>query len=136
YGRSHVPETLHNNLRGFWGARPVRTGNALEDQRQLDVYGEVTNAIYHLVQHHDYQLNPAEKRLLEGFGKVIYRYWNEPDHGIWEIRGKRYHYTFSKVQAWAVMDRLIKMTENGRLSVPLAHYKKIRHALWETIEHE
>ncbi|MEO6239185.1 MAG: glycoside hydrolase family 15 protein, partial [Vicinamibacterales bacterium] len=97
-------------LPGYEGSRPVRIGNAAAQQLQLDVYGEVMDAMY-LALRSGVEPDPAAwalQRTLIGFLEQL---WQQPDEGIWEVRGPRRHFTHSKVMAWVAFDRAIKIAE-------------------------
>jgi GH15 family glucan-1,4-alpha-glucosidase len=97
-------------LPGYEGSRPVRVGNAASEQLQLDVYGETLNCIYA-----SRKLGLAEHPLGFGIGlamvQSLERLWQQPDEGIWEVRGGRRHFTFSKVMAWVAFDRAVRLIE-------------------------
>ena len=101
-------------LAGHEGSAPVRVGNAAADQLQIDVFGEVADALFEgtargLPPHpRTDALRPAILRHLE-------RCWREPDEGIWEVRGGRRHYTHSKVMAWVAFDRAARRAEAGEM---------------------
>ena len=133
YGRTHLSEQELDHLSGYRASRPVRIGNGAHMQTQLDVYGEVVTAAYHFVQSGG-TLQADERRLLQGFGATACRYWREPDHGIWEIRGARRHYTFSKVMCWAALDSLIKLQECGTLRIDTDPFRRERDAIRDAIE--
>jgi GH15 family glucan-1,4-alpha-glucosidase len=91
-------------LPGYLGSKPVRIGNAASDQRQLDVYGEVMDALYHAEElglEAESRAWAIQKKLLDHLESG----WREPDNGIWEVRGPRRHFTHSKVMAWLAADR-------------------------------
>jgi GH15 family glucan-1,4-alpha-glucosidase len=98
-------------LPGYEGSRPVRIGNAAHGQFQLDVYGEVIDALY---QAHRYGLAYLDDAWR--FGQKVIEHlesaWTEPDEGIWEVRGPRRHFTHSKVMAWVAFDRAVKAVES------------------------
>jgi GH15 family glucan-1,4-alpha-glucosidase len=112
-------------LPGYEGSHPIRIGNAAYSQLQLDVYGEVMDALH---QARRGGLPPSEfgwslqRALLEHLEKI----WREPDEGIWEVRGKRRHFTYSKVMCWVAFDRMIKSAESFGLHGPVDRWKKIR----------
>jgi GH15 family glucan-1,4-alpha-glucosidase len=112
-------------LAGFENSRPVRIGNAAHEQLQLDVFGEVIDALF---QARRLGVSPdpwswsLEKMLLE----FLEQRWKEPDHGIWEIRGPKRHFTHSKVMAWVAFDRAIKSVESFGLDGPLEHWQAVR----------
>ncbi|MGV7033453.1 glycoside hydrolase family 15 protein [Methylobacterium symbioticum] len=109
-GERLLPEIELDWLPGYEGARPVRVGNAAVSQFQLDVYGEVFDALYQARQR-----GMPEDR--EGFrvGRALMnhldRAWREPDEGIWEVRGGRKHFVHSKIMAWVAYDRAIRSWE-------------------------
>jgi GH15 family glucan-1,4-alpha-glucosidase len=115
-------------LPGYAESAPVRIGNAAHQQLQLDVYGELMDALY---AGHRYGLENSpfawelQKKLLEYLETI----WEQPDHGIWEVRGPPRHFTFSKVMAWAAFDRGIKTVEQFGLDGPAAHWEKLRQAI-------
>ena len=112
YGRTRLRERELHHLSGYRRSTPVRVGNGAHDQRQLDVYGEVVLAADAFVAGGGV-LEPAEARMLKGFGEVVCKQWRDPDHGIWEVRGQPRQYTFSKVMCWLALDRLIGLHERA-----------------------
>jgi GH15 family glucan-1,4-alpha-glucosidase len=133
YGRTNLRERELAHLSGFRGSRPVRVGNGAYAQTQLDVYGGIVSAAL------DYAasggtLQADEGRLLSGFGKTACRRWREPDSGIWEVRGEKRHYTFSKVMCWTALDCLIKLSERGCVRIDAARFREEREAVRECIE--
>jgi GH15 family glucan-1,4-alpha-glucosidase len=108
YGDSRLKEKTIDWLCGYKNSQPVRIGNKAGGQFQLDIYGEVLDAIYSyapLVKEFDRN----SKKFITGLGEVICNLWNKPDNGIWETRSSPVHHTHSKVMAWAGLDRLIKL---------------------------
>jgi GH15 family glucan-1,4-alpha-glucosidase len=109
-GERHLLEWEVDWLDGYEKSRPVRVGNAASEQLQLDVYGEVADALLHAdlggmkPQKPDLELLSALTHHLSGI-------WNKPDSGIWEVRGDVRHFTYSKVMAWVAFDRSVKMAE-------------------------
>jgi GH15 family glucan-1,4-alpha-glucosidase len=112
-------------LPGYEGSQPVRVGNAASDQFQLDVYGEVM-AIGFLGTT---KMGTIEERYWPRWRTVVEHVetiWREPDDGIWESRGPRRHYTYSKVMAWVVFDRAVRLAERFELDGPVERWKQIR----------
>ena len=99
YGRTNLVERELEHLSGFRGSRPVRIGNGAHAQVQLDVYGGVLFAAFDYIEKGG-RLELDEAKLLIGFGHTVCKQWRDPDSGIWEIRGPKRHYTFSKVMCW------------------------------------
>jgi GH15 family glucan-1,4-alpha-glucosidase len=122
-------------LPGYEGSHPVRVGNAAYGQLQIDVYGEVLDVLHQARRggiSRDASEWPFEKALLSHLAGI----WNTPDEGMWEVRGPRQHFTFSKVMAWVAFDRAIKTAETFGLDGPVARWRAIRgqiHA--EVCEH-
>ncbi len=115
-------------LPGYEGSQPVRIGNAAHGQLQLDVYGEVMDALH---QGRRGGLTPSEadwpfqRALIEHVESI----WNEPDAGMWEVRGALKHFTYSKVMAWVALDRGIRATEGCGLKGPTARWRQVRDAI-------
>ncbi|MEO6420766.1 MAG: glycoside hydrolase family 15 protein, partial [Polyangiaceae bacterium] len=124
-GERRLTEQELPNLPGYEGSRPVRIGNAAHRQFQLDVYGEVLHALH---QSYCAGLSPEpaawdlQRTMLEHLEGV----WQEPDEGIWEVRGGRKQFTHSKVMAWVALDRGIKSVERMGFDAPLERWKKVR----------
>ena len=97
-------------LPGYEGSRPVRIGNAAVKQTQLDVYGEILDALYHA---HCHGLPTLDRAVAIGRTVLFHlaRIWPLPDEGIWEVRGPPQHFTHSKVMAWVAFDRAVKIME-------------------------
>jgi GH15 family glucan-1,4-alpha-glucosidase len=119
-------------LRGYESSRPVRIGNAAADQFQLDVYGEVADALHHArlggIQHlvAAWDFGRASLAHLETV-------WRNPDEGIWEVRGGRRHFTYSKVMAWVAFDRGIKGIEMFGLPGPVDKWRRVRAEIHEEV---
>jgi GH15 family glucan-1,4-alpha-glucosidase len=115
-------------LSGYEGASPVRIGNAAHGQLQLDVYGEIMDALH---QAREGGLVPSdsgwqvEKQFLEHLDKI----WTQPDEGIWEVRGPPRHFTYSKVMAWVAFDRGIRSAEKFGLKGPVAQWRATRKTI-------
>jgi GH15 family glucan-1,4-alpha-glucosidase len=113
-------------LPGYESSQPVRVGNAAHHQLQIDVFGEVLDALHHAARggirgsEEGWQLQVA---LIEHLENV----WQEPDQGIWEVRGPPQHFTHSKVMAWVAVDRAIKTAERLSLTGPLDRWRRLRN---------
>ncbi|HSR99171.1 MAG TPA: glycoside hydrolase family 15 protein [Kofleriaceae bacterium] len=123
-GEHRLPELELEWLPGYEGARPVRIGNAAHGQLQLDVYGEVMDALYQA--HRGGVAGSAEAWSLQKVWlQHLEKIWRQPDRSIWESRGEPRHYTLSKVMAWVAFDRGIKLAEEARLEGPVGHWRAI-----------
>ena len=112
-------------LPGYENSKPVRVGNAAHGQMQIDVYGEVMDALHqarlgHLPESAD--VWELQKALAEHLEKV----WRTPDQGIWEVRGKPQHFTHSKIMAWVAVDRAVKSAEQCKLDGPVDRWRALR----------
>ncbi|MBC8748004.1 GH15 family glucan-1,4-alpha-glucosidase [Paraburkholderia sp. WC7.3g] len=127
-GERRLPESEIDWLPGYEGAKPVRIGNNAVGQRQLDVYGEVMNAL-HLARVGGLQADvtawSVQRAMLEHLSTI----WREPDEGIWETRGGPEHFTFSKVMAWVAFDRAIRSAEMFKLDGPLDEWRATRDTI-------
>jgi GH15 family glucan-1,4-alpha-glucosidase len=119
-------------LGGYENSKPVRIGNAAADQLQLDVFGEVMDALHHARLGGLQDLTAAwefQRALLAHLETE----WRAPDEGIWEVRGGRRHFTYSKVMAWVAFDRGIKTAEAFRLEGPVDRWRRIRAEIHEEV---
>jgi len=124
-GERRLTEFELDELPGYEGSKPVRVGNAASEQFQLDVYGEVMGVAFIGVE----ALGRIEPRLWPRWRTVVEHVetiWREPDDGIWETRGQRQHFTYSKVMAWVVFDRAVRIAERFELDAPLERWKQTR----------
>jgi len=133
-GERRLTELELDWLGGYEGSRPVRIGNAASNQRQLDVYGEVLDALYHARLA---GIEPSAeawaltRKLLEWLEEA----WREPDEGIWEVRGPRRHFTHSKVMAWVAFDRAVRSAEEDRLDGPVERWRAVRDEIHDDVCH-
>jgi GH15 family glucan-1,4-alpha-glucosidase len=112
-------------LAGYQKSAPVRIGNAAAGQVQLDVYGEVLDALY-VARRAGLAANDASWGLECALIEHLETIWDQPDDGIWEVRGGRKHFTHSKVMAWVAFDRAVRSSEEFGLEAPLEHWRAIR----------
>ena len=121
-------------LPGYEGSKPVRVGNAASNQLQLDVYGEVMDALL-LAPRCGAEPDRASWALQLELMKGLERLWEEPDEGIWEVRGPRRHFTHSKVMAWVAFDRAIAMAErhHGPKDAPIDRWRALRARIHEQV---
>jgi GH15 family glucan-1,4-alpha-glucosidase len=124
-GERRLTELTLDWLPGYEASKPVRAGNAASDQFQLDVFGEVLDAMHHGRAHELERLPEAwalQRRLLHFLEEA----WKEPDDGIWEVRGGRRHFTHSKVMAWVAFDRGITAVEEYGRAGPADRWREAR----------
>jgi GH15 family glucan-1,4-alpha-glucosidase len=124
-GERRLPELELPWLPGYEGSAPVRTGNAAYTHYQFDVYGEVLDAMYQSVKSGLDVTEPGwnlQRALLE----FLESSWDEPDNGIWEVRGPRRHFTHSKMMAWVAVDRAVKAVESFGVRGPVDQWRTLR----------
>jgi GH15 family glucan-1,4-alpha-glucosidase len=124
-GERRLTEFELDAFPGYEGSRPVRIGNAASEQFQLDVYGEVIGVGFlgaTAVGRIEDRMWPRWRKIVEHVESI----WRQPDDGIWETRGPRRHFTHSKVMAWVVFDRAIRLVEQFGLEAPLERWRAAR----------
>ncbi|HET7568361.1 MAG TPA: glycoside hydrolase family 15 protein [Gaiellaceae bacterium] len=112
-------------LAGYEGSAPVRVGNQASEQLQLDVYGEVMDALYQ-ARTHGLALDEDAWRIQTALLSHLEDAWREPDEGIWEIRGERRHFVHSKAMAWVAFDRAVRTVETQGLDGPAERWRALR----------
>ncbi|MCX4574050.1 MULTISPECIES: glycoside hydrolase family 15 protein [Streptomyces] len=124
-GERELGEAELDWLPGYENSGPVRVGNGAAHQLQLDVYGEVTEAL-HLAHMTGLSRNDYASLLQLKLIRYLEDHWDQPDEGIWEVRGPRRHFVHSKVMAWVAVDRTIKLIESGDADGPLEKWRELR----------
>ncbi|MFC8078403.1 glycoside hydrolase family 15 protein [Streptomyces sp. NPDC057137] len=124
-GERELGEAELDWLPGYEQSGPVRVGNGAAHQLQLDVYGEVTEAL-HLAHMTGLARNDYASLLQLKLIEYLETHWDQPDEGIWEVRGPRRHFVHSKVMAWVAVDRTIKLIESGDADGPLERWREMR----------
>ena len=131
-GRRRLTEETLDHLEGYRGSRPVRIGNGAHDQLQLDIYGELLDAVYL----YDKYGTPVAWE----FWQDIVRYvdwvcenWERPDEGIWEVRGQKEHFVYSKLMCWVALDRALRLADKRSMPAPRARWMETRDAIYSTI---
>ena len=131
-GERRLTEIELGWLPGYDGSRPVRIGNAAHQQYQLDVYGEVIDAL-HLARRTGLEPSEDAWRVQSALVQFLESGWLEPDEGIWEVRGPRRHFTHSKIMAWVAVDRMVKAIERFGLQGPVERWHKLRTAIHQEV---
>lgn len=131
-GRPDMPEFTLDHLEGYRGSKPVRIGNAAAEHLQLDIYGELLDAVYlynKFAEPISYDLWANVRRLLDW----LIRHWREPDESIWEVRGGRQQFTFSKMMCWVAFERAMRVAEKRGLPADTLAWQRERDAIYEEI---
>lgn len=131
-GEHWLGERTSPILSGFNGAEPVRIGNAAFQQQQLDIFGEVVDALHH-ARVAKLRLHEADWELRKALVTHLESIWQERDEGIWEVRGARQHFVFSKVMAWVAFDRAVKGCCQFGLDGPVEHWEAIRDRIHDQV---
>lgn len=135
YGRLGKPQREVEYLEGYRGSRPVRVGNNAEAQYQLDVYGEVMDALW-LYTENGCRFDRDMQRSFCRMADYVADNWSYPDHGIWEIPGPRRHYVHSKVLCWTALDRALRIAQRLGLSCNQRRWERVGREIREIILRE
>ncbi len=131
-GRSNLTEETLDHLDGYRGSRPVRIGNGAYDQLQLDIYGELMDAVYLFNKHG----NPVSYDLwtrLRALINWVCDNWQRKDEGIWEIRGGQRHFVYSKLMCWVAVDRGLRLASKRSFPADRDRWLKVRDEIYEEI---
>src|SRR5262245_43698333 len=131
-GERRLTELELDWLPGFANSIPVRIGNAAVNQFQLDVYGELVDAL-HLGRRRGIAADKAAWAFERAVLSFLTRAWREPDEGIWEVRGPRRHFVHSKAMAWVAFDRAVKAVDRFGLEGPVDEWREDRKEIYEQI---
>ena len=129
-GRHALPEEVLPHLEGYMGSRPVRVGNAAFDHLQLDIYGELMDSVYLYDKYGSpigYDAWTNVVRLIDW----VCANWRRPDEGIWEVRGGRQEFLYSRVMCWVAIDRAIRLATKRSFPAPLARWHETRDTIYQ-----
>ncbi len=131
-GKSDLTEETLDHLDGYRGSRPVRLGNGAYDQLQLDIYGELMDAVYLYNKHGDpisYDLWTHLRALINW----VCDNWQREDEGVWEVRGGRRHFVYSKLMCWVAVDRGLRLATKRSFPADRERWLKVRDEIYEEI---
>jgi GH15 family glucan-1,4-alpha-glucosidase len=131
-GERRLTEFEMPELPGYEGSQPVRIGNAASEQLQLDVYGEIMDSLY-LARRKGLVKLDVGWNLQRALITHLEEIWPQPDSGIWEVRGPRRHFVFSKVMAWVAFDRAVRSIEEFGEEGPLDRWRKLRGEIHDEV---
>ncbi|MCL4538687.1 MAG: glycoside hydrolase family 15 protein, partial [Bacteroidetes bacterium] len=132
HGETDLQEIELEHLEGYKHSKPVRIGNGAAKQRQLDIFGELINAIYETERYGE-ELPDGELEFVVRIVDYVCEVWDTPDSGIWEVRGGPRHFVYSKLMCWVALDRGIKIAQQRKYKAPLDNWKKVRDEIKEAI---
>ncbi len=131
-GRHHLPEITLDHLDGYRGSRPVRVGNAAVGHLQLDIYGELLDSLYLFDKYGSalsYEMWEQIERLLDW----VVKNWEQPDQSIWEVRGGRRQFTYSKLQCWVALDRGLRLARKRSFPTEVLPWLNERNRIYRAI---
>ena len=131
-GRRTLTEETLDHLDGYRGSRPVRIGNGAYDQLQLDIYGELIDAIY-LYNKHGAPISYDLWQSVSRFVDWVCDNWTLEDEGVWEVRGGRHHFVYSKVMCWVAVDRGLRLAEKRSFPADRQRWLRVRDEIFETV---
>jgi GH15 family glucan-1,4-alpha-glucosidase len=131
-GGTELEEVSLDHLEGYMFSTPVRIGNGAATQLQLDIYGELMDSVYLYDKHREPISFQFWRRLLEILSWLSEN-WNQPDEGIWEVRGGQKHFLFSRLMCWVAFDRAIRLARKRSLPGPVERWEDIRNQIYEEI---
>src|SRR2546426_363410 len=131
-GRAELEELILDNLEGYRGSAPVRIGNGAADQLQLDIYGELIDSVYLFNKH----ANPIHHDAWMDLTRVVEWVcdnWDQADEGIWEVRGGRQNFTYSRLMSWVALERAIRIATQRGLPSDLPKWQGQRDKIYHQI---
>nr|WP_314533426.1 glycoside hydrolase family 15 protein [uncultured Pseudomonas sp.] len=131
-GRQELPESELPHLAGHGGAKPVRIGNQAYEQVQLDIFGELMDAVYLVNKYGDAISHEGWKHAVEVVDQVCEN-WQHKDVGIWEMRGEQHHFLHSRLMCWVALDRAIRLASKRSLPAPFDRWDETRQAIYADI---
>ena len=131
-GRHDLTEEILDHLEGYRGSRPVRIGNGAAGQLQLDIYGELMDAVY-LYDKYGETISHDLWRNLSKLIEWVCKNWAMPDEGIWEIRGGRHEFLYSRLMCWVAIDRGVRLAWKRSLPAPFDRWIAVRNAIHHDI---
>ena len=131
-GESDLTEHTLTSLGGYQGSAPVRVGNGAATQLQLDITGELMDAVY-LYNKHVQPIGYDMWNALRPVVDWVCDHWSVPDEGIWEVRGGRRHFVYSKVMCWVAIDRALRLADKRSFPAPRARWMEVRDAIYEDV---
>ncbi|MFF3940670.1 glycoside hydrolase family 15 protein [Streptomyces phaeofaciens] len=132
-GDPYLTEEILGHFEGYRGSRPVRAGNAAADQLQLDIYGELFYAMSEGIDEIGQQVGYHGWKGLSRLMDWLTDHWDRPDEGIWETRGGRKDFTYSRVMCWAALDNCLKMAERFRRPADTERWTRARDTILEDV---
>ncbi|MGH3103449.1 MAG: glycoside hydrolase family 15 protein, partial [Gaiellaceae bacterium] len=131
-GRAELVEETLDHLEGYRGSRPVRIGTGAAQQLQLDIYGELIDSVY-LCNKYGLPIYHDAWTDLSRIVEWVCENWDQADEGIWEVRGGRQHFTYSRLMSWVAVERAIRVARQRGLPADLVHWLEVRDRIYHQI---
>jgi GH15 family glucan-1,4-alpha-glucosidase len=131
-GAAALPEHELPHLEGYRGSRPVRVGNAAHHQLQLDIYGELMDSVY-LFNKYGSPIGYDAWAHLRGLVDWVCENWRQEDHGVWEVRGSRRHFVYSRLMCWVALDRGLRLADKRSLPTDRVRWLRVRDEIYEEV---
>jgi len=131
-GTAEIPEEVLDHLEGYRGSAPVRIGNGAANQLQLDIYGELIDSVY-LFNKYGTPISHGAWSDLARIVDWVSENWDQADEGIWETRGGRQHFTFSRLMSWVAVERAIRMARQRGLPADIPRWSGVRDDIYHQV---
>jgi len=131
-GRRELPEVVLDHWEGYERSAPVRVGNGAAEQLQLDIYGELIDSIY-LYNKHGTPIYHEAWQHLRRVVDWVCEHWDQADEGIWEVRGGRQQFTYSRLMSWVAVERALRVAQQRGLPAELERWRSARDAIYDQV---
>jgi len=131
-GNTHLDEKELHYLEGYKKSKPVRIGNGASKQTQMDIYGELMETVY-IYAIHGGDLSYDYWKIIVEYVDLVINNWHEPDHSIWEVRGEKREFLFSRMMCWVALDRAIKVGEHFSFPYDIIKWHQVRDDIYEDV---
>jgi len=133
-GGVNLREEILPHLEGYRGSKPVRIGNAAYLQKQWDIYGSILDTVWRIhLMDESYKIEENTWNILRKFANYVVEIWRQPDEGLWEVRGGKQHFVYSKVMCWVALDRAIKIAKESSFQGELETWEQEKEAILKEI---
>lgn len=131
-GRKELPEETLDHLEGYEGSAPVRIGNGAAGQLQLDIYGELIDSVY-LYNKYGEPISYDAWQDLSHLVEWVAENWDQADEGVWETRGGRQYFTYSRLMSWVAVERAIRIARQRGLPADIVRWMRVRDEIFEQV---
>jgi len=131
-GNTHLDEKELRYLEGYRNSKPVRIGNGASKQTQMDIYGELMETVY-IYAMHGGDLSYDYWKIIVEYIELVINNWHQPDHSIWEVRGEKREFLFSRMMCWVALDRAIKIAEHFSFPYDILKWHMVRDEIYKDV---